>query len=37
MKERYITPEMDIVNLQCMDIITTSGGNGETILPEDEF
>ena len=34
MKEKYMTPEMDIVNIETIDIITTSG---ETVLPEDSF
>ena len=29
-----MTPEMDIVNIETIDIITTSG---ETVLPEDSF
>lgn len=31
MKEKYITPEMDIVNIDTIEIITTS----ETVLPVD--
>ena len=26
MKEKYITPEMDITLFECEDVITTSGG-----------
>ena len=30
MKETYISPEMEIVEFECEDVITTSG-----IIPED--
>lgn len=35
MKERYIVPEMEIVEMQWVDVITTSVP--ETVLPGDEF
>ncbi len=31
-KEKYITPEMEIVVFEAEDIITTSGEDDETIL-----
>ena len=34
MKERYETPEMEIVEFETEDIITTSGGQGPNDLPE---
>lgn len=39
MKEKYIVPEMEILELRCVDIITTSGdvSGDETVLPGDEF
>lgn len=36
MKEKYIVPDMEIVVMRDVNIITTSGGP-ETVLPEDEF
>ena len=38
MKEKYIVPDMEIVVIQDVSIITTSTQTGpETVLPEDEL
>lgn len=34
--EKYITPEMEIIEFESEDIITTSGGSGTPPLIEDD-
>lgn len=36
MKERYEVPEMEIVEFETEDIITTSGEPGDTFVPFSE-
>lgn len=37
MKTIYEVPEIDVVSFAAEDIITTSGGGGNAVLPDDEF
>lgn len=34
MKEKYITPEMEIVEFDVEDVITTSNTNGDPTTPD---
>ena len=37
MKNIYEAPELSVVSFAAEDIITTSGGGGNAVLPDDEF
>ena len=38
MKNSYKAPEISVVNLEKMDILTASGGGGgNAVLPDDDF
>ena len=43
MLERYETPEMEVIELEVQDVVTTSGngqtppGGGGIVLPDDEW
>ena len=37
MKEKYITPEMDIILFECEDVITTSGVVANASINEVRF
>ena len=34
---KFVTPEVEVIKFEQVDVIATSTGGGTTTLPEDEF